>query len=467
MHLKLSALLMCQIMFAGASVSSAAAPAAPKPPVRVGSSVKVCQLTGDVDWETGRPTAAKTLSNFGVDGTDLGYPVENGDKLVLLFGDSWLPPLGGGAAREGPPDDAVGVIARTDPPSQDDKCLELQIHANTDPKKAFVPAQVIGPIPIKQGLFNVPSGGVSVGRDLFAFFWTNHCSHPHNPLKPSPDAPLARPQANQQCPENDDRNSVGRGVMASSTDQGQTFTHVVPMPAGFVYATAFNPTPEADLPEDQQLGVFIFGAPRYRASLPYLAYAPIESVSDPSSWRFFVGNTTEGNPTWVTEAEWNNGIPRQNTTTQVAWKPPSEPEILAPNSDAERCIGEFSVTWNRPLGAWLLLYNCPGGIWARIASAPWGPWSNPTRILGGDDDVACRLVMTPEGCGSRRDFWPDRHSKGKFVAGGFYAPYVLNRYTTAAEGNGPGRSTTIFWLVSTWNPYEVTVMRTTLQSEGP
>ena len=27
-----------------------------------------------------------------------------------------------------------------------------------------------------------------------------------------------------------------------------------------------------------------------------------------------------------------------------------------------------------------------------------------------------------------------------FVRGGTYAPYVLNRYTTAAEGSGPGRS---------------------------
>jgi hypothetical protein len=44
---------------------------------------------------------------------------------------------------------------------------------------------------------------------------------------------------------------------------------------------------------------------------------------------------------------------------------------------------------------------------------------------------------------------------------GFYALFVLDRYTTAAGG---GRGT-IYWLVSTWNPYAVTLMRTILEPE--
>ena len=56
----------------------------------VGGSEKVCQLTGENDWETTtpgspHPTAAKTLTNFGLDGVDLGYPVENRGTLILLF----------------------------------------------------------------------------------------------------------------------------------------------------------------------------------------------------------------------------------------------------------------------------------------------------------------------------------------------------------------------------------------------
>ncbi len=76
---------------------------------RVGTTEKVCQLTADTERETGRPTAAKTFSNFGLDACDLGYPVEHDGKLILLFRDSWPPPHGGAAAGEVPPDDAVGV----------------------------------------------------------------------------------------------------------------------------------------------------------------------------------------------------------------------------------------------------------------------------------------------------------------------------------------------------------------------
>ena len=93
----------------------------------------------------------------------------------------------------------------------------------------------------------MPSGGVSGADGLYAFFWTNHCAAP-NALRPSPNDPLLRPESSQKCPENDDRNSVGRGVMARSGDDGRTFSDVVPMPTGFVYSTAINTLLQADLP---------------------------------------------------------------------------------------------------------------------------------------------------------------------------------------------------------------------------
>src|SRR5271157_615598 len=93
-----------------------------------GSTQKICQLIGDIDWETGRPTAARTFANFGLDAADLGYPVEHDGKLILLFGDSWPPRHPGGAIGEIPPDDAVGITVRRQPPSNDGKCLELRLH---------------------------------------------------------------------------------------------------------------------------------------------------------------------------------------------------------------------------------------------------------------------------------------------------------------------------------------------------
>jgi Domain of unknown function (DUF4185) len=462
---RFAAALAMPFVLVGVNAASAAETRAPNPVSRIGTTDKICQLTGDTDWETGRPTPGRTFANFGLDAVDLGYPVEHAGKLILLFGDSWPPPHPSGVAADVPPDDAVGVVVRRDAPTNDGKCLEMQVHQKPGAAKRFAAATIIGPTPVKQGFFNVPSGGVSGADGLYAFFWTNHCADP-NPLRASPDDPLGRPAANRKCPENDDSNSVGRGVMARSEDDGRTFSHVVPMPTGFVYSTAVNTALQADLPGDQRLGIFIFGVPRYRASVPYLAHAPIETLGSPATWQFFIGRVPNGQPKWATYQEWMRGAAAPGAERSPAWKPPGEPEIFVPVAKAGYCIGEFSITWNRPLGAWLMLHQCPRGVSARIAPAPWGPWSTPTEILGADDGVACRLVMTPEGCGNRRDFWPGRHENGKLVAGGFYAPYVLNRYTGAVAGNGPGRRSTIYWVVSSWNPYEVSVMRTTLQSDA-
>ena len=113
------------------------------------ASEKVCQLTGDKDWETGADTTARTKSVFGFVGTDLGYPVEYNNKMVLFFGDSRFdPPRPVWASNPETflPDDAIGWVSTHTPPSKDG-CLDLVIN----PK-----SPVVGPPAINQGLFNVP-----------------------------------------------------------------------------------------------------------------------------------------------------------------------------------------------------------------------------------------------------------------------------------------------------------------------
>jgi hypothetical protein len=331
-------------------------------------------------------------------------------------------------------------------------------------KKTLAPPTVVGPVRIKQGFFNVPSGGVGVNGKLFAFFWTDHCTDPAR-LDASPQAPLARPPPSQTCSENADRSSIGRNVLARSDDEGRTFHDVVPMPIGFVYVTAVNADEQVDLPEDQRSGIFVFGVPRYRASVPYLALAPVATFPDPGTWRYFVGRAVDGQPKWVTQAAWTEGAVAGAAAAE-AWRPSDGADIFVSGDERGGCVGEFSVTWNSTLRAWLMLYACRGGgVVARVAPAPWGPWSAPSLILGANDNLGCRLLMIQKGCRNRRDFWPGRSRAGDVVAGGTYAPFVLNRYTLPVADAAPGRGSTIYWLISTWNPYEVTLMRTTLRVE--
>ena len=66
------------------------------------------------------------------------------------------------------------------------------------------------------------------------------------------------------------------------------------------------------------------------------------------------------------------------------------------------------------------------------------------------------------GCPGQRNYWT--LPNGKPWPGIFYAPFVMNRFTQDATPQGAAtRNATIYWLLSTWNPYAVVVMQSTLE----
>jgi len=406
-----------------------------------GLSEKICQLSGDRDWATSAETTAKTEVSFGMVGTDLGYPVEHNGSMALLFGDTRRTDRPDHEDASFPPDDAVGWVTTRRPPTER-RCTDMTINHSAD---HHVVAPVVGPPAIKQGLFNVPSGGVSSDGWLYAFFWTDHCSG----------------VPGQPCPESDDLSNIGKGVMARSSDAGLTFGSVVPMPSDFAYSTAVDSKAAVGLPDEQRFGVYVFGVPNYRRSVPYLAYAPPGATGDPKAWLFFVGRKADGQPMWVTRDAWE--------ARPGHARPPGHPELFDA-TDNHRCVGEFSVTWNTPLNTWLMLYNCQLSgaaqvILARVAPAPWGPWSGASVLLNASRDGSwCHLLWqvpgTGNGCDTRTNEWKDATGRQD---GDFYAPFVMERYSTSIKTYLPfRRSASVYWLLSTWNPYQVIVMNTTL-----
>lgn len=450
----------------------------------IGSSTKICQLTGDIDWSTNLPTAAQTQSRYGLVAVDLGFPVDSGaGPLYLLFGDA-RPTTNGNPI---PPDDALGVTSRTAAPDSK-TCLDLALVSSVPDSFAH---PTVAP-PILQGSFNVPSGGVFVGGTFYAFFWTDHCVVPL-PLGPMPDAPLSLPAPSAGCPEEPAFNSIGRSVLArgqpldpaaftqtDDRDHRMVFDHpFAGMPSGFVYASAAQPgpRPRPRFEFDHEFGerpdgIPVFGVPRYRASIPYLAIAPRATFGDPSTWSFFAGSVA-GHPTWISRQEWESG---RNGTE---WAPPSNAELYADSvidGLDERCVGEHSVTWNSALRAWLLFYVCGPypfyRVEARTAPDPWGPWSEPTVVLSlaHDPGIVCTLLMNPTGAGCKGlvSYWPPLANPlpgGSVVPGILYASFVMERFTqdTTPPGMEGVRQATIYWLVSTWNPYQVAVMQSTLR----
>lgn len=429
---------------------------------------KVCQLVGQQDWATQAPTAAQTQSNFGLIAVDLGFPVDSfPGPLYFLFGDAFPnnDPISNPIK---PPDDAVGWTTRTRTPDST-TCLDLQL-ATSAPETFAHPT--VTP-PIQQGAFNVPTGGVYTDGKFYGFFWTHHCVLPDRHMTYYPSTPLALPQPSAGCPETADSNSIGQGVLAVATPPDIVdFQKVDPpgfpaplkeMPSGFNYVSAAETLP--DNPPNLILpsggGIAVFGVPRFRNSVPYLAIAPRATFGDPATWFFMIGRLA-GNVSWVTRTQWESGH-----NTQLQWVPPPGAEIYEGLPPRERCVGEHSVTWNAPLHVWLMLYNC--GVFgvssyleARFAPEPSGPWSAPTMILNADDRrVACLLIEVKRGCPGKIPL-PDG---GKKNPGRFYAPFVMSRFTEDATQPGAGqpKRTKIYWLLSTWNPYTVVVMQSTLE----
>lgn len=451
--------------------------------VLLGASGNVCQLNGETVWATGAPTAAQTQSSFGMQAADLGTPVDTGGStLYFLFGDTWPIDHPPGSPPQLPPDDSVGTSTLTAPPTST-TCLGLQL-ATSSSSPPTLARPTVTPA-IDQGLFNVPSGGVYVGGSLYEFFWADHCVDP-NPLPASATDPLLlpTPPAGASCLETATLNSIGISVLGQSAsgsdtafNQATTGGTPVTMPSGFVYVNAVDAEHAPNLAPSGQRHVFITGVPRYRASVPYLAYSTAADIGDPTKWMYFNGLSL-GTPNWISYTAWES---KHNTAGR--WVPPSSgAEIYSPTTD-EACVGEHSLTWNAPLNSWLLLYNCNTGgerqIEARYAPAPWGPWSDPIVLLSPahDPGIFCTLIMRPAGCPGLANMQP--LNKDGTYQYGLYAPFVMSRFTqdeTPKLGPpcepvvGPLGTvmtcvfrSTIYWLLSTWNPYYVVVMQSTLQ----
>ena len=158
-------------------------------------------------------------------------------------------------------------------------------------------------------------------------------------------------------------------------------------------------------------------------------------------------------------------------------------------------VGTTSISWlGAPIDRWVLMYsgdvpdilladprgsrraNPKGAVMIRFAEHPWGPWSkatphlapgSPTKI--GDPYGPGGFVYSPE-CKDTPDMQcakAEPWTLGLFSAcvkttvaepGRLYAPNIIDRYTRRNQQGGLDVS----WLVSTWNPYTLVMMQTTI-----
>jgi hypothetical protein len=296
--------------------------------------------------------------------------------------------------------DSIAYSQDTDP----EDCLQLQFV--TGPDGRYMPPKVPS---VSLDAFEVPIGGLGVGQKIYVFFTTAHT----------------------------EQKVMGRSVLARSDDGAKSFT--------FLYNVSTDKFINVDpvvveaaaipgIPENTRQGVLLWGTGDYRKSNPYLAYIPLASVEDRAAWRFYAG---------VDPA---TGLSR--------W---SEQETDAAALFDHPCLGEISVAWYPTLGKWLMLYNCalPRGITMRLADRPWEPWSDGEVIFQPWNDGGYCHFMHVAYSSQNCDTVSDPGHENEWA--GEYGPYMIPSLAQNKAG-----TTTIYYVMSVWNPYEVMLMKTEL-----
>lgn len=380
------------------------------------STDKVCQITGETDHETGLPGQNLTVTQANVFGTDLGNVFEHDGLLWVFFGDTVWP---FGETRDSPnPENANDSIAFSNDTDPSD-CLDLQFVTfpddGTDPpwwRAPVVPGVDLGDL-------EVPQDGFSSGDAMFVWFSTD---------------------------------SMTRSVLAMSEDNADTFEFVRDFGNQHFVNVSVQPAQDVIVPglsETEGDWLFVFGGGEYRAGHMYVAAVPLDSLVEENSTQFLTGLDENCVP------QWSN---RESDAQPVI---ETEKPI-----EGGGCVGELSVHYDPHTESWIALYNCDF-FWIALhtAATPWGPWTQqPVIVLDPcDDEAYCHYIHWPtdgpaeicEQCtsGPNPTFVPEFYDMGSP-----YAPYVIERFSTFE-----GETLDLYFVMSTWNPYNVLLMTTSLQ----
>ena len=382
-------------------VNAASSPNEPALHYVAGSTVKIQQLLGEEDKQLHQLTLSRTVSRYGIEGTDLGNSFEHEGRVYFLFGDTV------GRLRR-----ALDTIATTDADDPERGVRLDFLMSGSD-------YLTIQPPGISMGAFEVPVAGISLGGQAYVVVSTNHSEDDSTDRSvltrfkpPTNFLPL---RTISQLPE-------GRLVKMSLHVQPAT---IAGLPAGGPF-------------------ILVWGTGVYRKSDAYLSIVPSAQFESGRGTRYFAGLDGGNTPIWSEKESASKAIVENGT------------------------MGDLSVTWCKDLGLWLMTYDsrepAPRGILFSYSRTPWGPWNEPQIVFNAARDGAIgKFIHNPEASpddGLAGPVIGKGQANPRAVRGGAYAPYVVERWTKAQ-----GSELTIYYVLSTWNPYVVVLIKSRLRIE--
>jgi Domain of unknown function (DUF4185) len=396
---------------AGVQAASDARSSLPSLTYIEGSTAKINQLVGEEDKELHKPTLSRTETRYGLIGTDLGYSFEHQGRVYFLFGDTV------GVARG-----ALDSIASVEIGGAGwDPTAGVRLDFLTVPDGRYLTIQPPG---VSMAAFEVPVSGISLNGKIYVVVSTNHSED-----------------------RSTDRSVLTRMSLPATPTGFTPLRTISQRPSGKFIKMSLHilRDPIRGLPAPGPF-VLMWGSGNYRHSDAYLAIVPASQFEGGGNTLYFGGLDATGMPVW--------------TQGEGA----AEPIIT------NGTIGDLSVTWCGELGLWLMTYDsrapARAGILFSYSHTPWGPWSSPQLIFNASRDHAIgRFIHDPQ---ARPDDGLAGPVIGKgqndpgAVHGGSYAPYVVEPWTRVH-----GKDLSIFYVLSTWNPYVVVLMQSHFQISGP
>jgi hypothetical protein len=301
--------------------------------------------------------------------------------------------------------DVIGVSDATDPSAP------LGLDFLTNPDGSYVRVEPDG---VPMGGYDIPVAGISLDGAIYVAVKTNY-----TPGQQTSVTLLTR--------------------YDESTHHFTVVRELSRLPNGrFITLTKREAPSDVPGQPDGRRYVLVFGSGEYRRSDAYLMAVPVDAF-DTGEGTLYYTSTGRNGPNWS-----------------------EKPWAAAPIID-HPTIGDISFSYIEPLATWVALYDSrsPRGIVVRYAPQPWGPWSEPQVVWDPRRDPGYgAFIYDP----NRSD---NTHLAGPVIAenrdpmrlfGGFYAPYIIERLTRVE-----GEYITLNYVLSTWNPYVVVRMRSTLR----
>lgn len=437
-----------------------------------GSTKEVCQLTGEIDYQTGKKyKGGGTETGYGLEAADAGNSFEYNGQVWWLFGD---------AIATAKFDKMPNRASRY--PSKNVVDNDAMAYSGTPPrvcpKLHFVPQTTAA-----VGAYTSPSLVLPTGQEVS--LRTNEA--PVAGIEEFGKMYVIFKTGNERT-----ELSTGHGNLASISTESVMGVLEDPSTLRFDALYALSAPTKPFLPGARFVNVAIEPSVEGDGYLyiwgtgPLISSAGKESASIGPVYlaRMQASDIGTAGPTGLPQIDYYTGLAADGSPNWLPDTGATSQNMAVPLFPAD-CAHTIGVQWNEFADSWVMLYDChdttpghPAGIYMRSAPQPWGPWSAPQTIFDPAPDLTaqtgfCYFIYTldqsecpagsPEFTSLENAPSPGKNQTPQ-IGGSYYGPYFITKWTTGSPATTTAQaSSTFYYTLDTYRPYGQVILQSTIK----